>query len=184
MFLVANKLGSPKQMKNSLQAAGTACFDWNLLLWPSKQGFCAGSADTWKNKTERHKESGSTQKRLFRSRPRMTFIKQRGAVNTYCVHSASLPLLWYSIMHCIKWWFSSSIFVETVKIASVTQVTQRETADWNRIWRHGYTCPRFSQLQPGWGGKKRNHILLVSHISIIYMKVAPRSAFKTRLDHL
>lgn len=40
------KLGSPKQMKNSLQAAGTACFDWNLLLWPSKQGFCAGSADT------------------------------------------------------------------------------------------------------------------------------------------
>lgn len=33
-------------MKYSLLVVVTACFDLNLLLWPGKQDFCAGSADT------------------------------------------------------------------------------------------------------------------------------------------
>lgn len=60
MFLIANKLVSLNQIKYSLQAGVTACFDWNLLLWPSKQGFCAGSADTCKKnnkKKNKHKKT-------------------------------------------------------------------------------------------------------------------------------
>lgn len=35
------------------QVVMTACSDLNQLLWPSKQDFCAGSADTWKKKKKK-----------------------------------------------------------------------------------------------------------------------------------
>lgn len=37
-------------MNDSQQVVVTACSDSNLLLWPSKQDFCAGSADTCQKK--------------------------------------------------------------------------------------------------------------------------------------
>lgn len=35
------------------QVVMTACSDLNQLLWPSKQDFCAGSADTWRRKKKK-----------------------------------------------------------------------------------------------------------------------------------
>lgn len=61
MFLIANKRVSLNQIEYSLQAGVTACSDWNLLLWPSKQGFCAGSADTCKNKQKNNNIKASLQ---------------------------------------------------------------------------------------------------------------------------
>lgn len=62
MILIVNKVVSLNQVKYSRQVGVIACFDLNLLLWPSKQGFCAGSADTCrKNK----KKNPNTQNRLL-----------------------------------------------------------------------------------------------------------------------
>lgn len=41
-------------MRDSPQVVVTACSDLNLLLWPSKQDFCAGSADTCQKREMKH----------------------------------------------------------------------------------------------------------------------------------
>ena len=87
----------------SQRGGETACFDWSLLSWRGTLDFCAASVDTWRRR--RRLRSINIHLRFV-----STWAHSYSDVRetTYCEHSAVLPLLWKSIIHWIRWLFSSS----------------------------------------------------------------------------